>query len=37
MRKEKEELERQRQFKAREVPDYEKLKVEIMPSDKPLT
>ena len=37
LKKEQQELERMRAFKAREVPDYEKMKVEILPSDKPLT
>ena len=37
LKKEQEEVERQRNFKARDVPDYEKLRVEIMPSDKPIT
>ncbi len=37
LKKEQGELERMRQFKARDIPDYEKLKVDIMPSDKPLT
>ena len=37
LKREQEELERQRQFRAREIPDYDKLKVDIMPSEKPLT
>ena len=37
MKREHEELERLRQFKAQPIPDYEKLKIDIMPSDKPLT
>ena len=37
LQKEQEELERLRNFKARDIPDYEKLRIDIMPSDKPLT
>lgn len=35
--KEKEECEKKRLFKAQPMPNYDKLKIEIMPSDKPLT
>jgi hypothetical protein len=37
LQKEQEELERMRRFKAMPLPDYERLKMEILPSDKPLT
>lgn len=37
LQKEEEELRNMRKFKAQPLPDYEKLKIDIMPSDKPLT
>jgi hypothetical protein len=37
LRKEEEEMKKKRNFKATPMPDYEKMKIEVMPSDKPLT
>eukprot|EP00347_Sterkiella_histriomuscorum_P010140 403377448 len=37
LQKEQEELEIKRNFKAQPIPDYEKMKIEIQPSGKPLT
>ena len=37
LRKEQEEMESRRRFKAQPMPDYSKLKPVIMPSDRPLT
>ena len=30
-------MRKRRMFKANPMPDYEKLKIEVMPSDKPIT
>ncbi|CDW88686.1 UNKNOWN [Stylonychia lemnae] len=37
LRKEQDELEKKRNFRAQPIPDYDKMKIEILPSDKPLT